>query len=755
MTRDLSQLTLRRTQQDRPTEHRSGILPDRRDTRAPELQTFARMGTAARGDGGAGELMRTLGVVGKAAESFQDYANTRFQHDEEVNAGQGAADQATGQIDPKLMEQSRAYKNAFELGRQQTSFPEAVRAHAQELTGLIEHQTSADPEERRREAGAFTERFLHSYALDPQTNELKPGLSTPQAERWLAAAITENRTRLSALANARIDERMNGEALTNVGTVASAQLDQGHLDVAELRRMLPPTVTDDQLRGTLLTTLQGKAEQLKADGRYEDSYRIVDQVLGTGRTPGTVQLVDIPTSASAAPSSRTSAPAAASVLRRRSRDEVINFVLHNLEGGDEEVNLGDGGGLTKWGISKRNNPDVDVANLTEAQAKSIARSRYWQEAYSSASPATAAIAFDAGFLNSKSFARELATNHAADPVGALNAYRKRLQDIAKKPDKARFLSSWMNRVDRLGTFLGIGPGGTGSDNVIDDPTFALDPESLDPVEAARRNPGVSFAPQLTGGLALGPEERTKLLEYRDKLGREIKSEWSRKRAEAQDEASQGFLLRLSGLGETVTPTEIAQAGRRRDITPQQTATLLNVIRQDADRDEARAERAANEAERDRDRADEQQAQGIVASLMGPVYSGKRSPAEALRLFSQQAAGLDLKVRRAVLGAVTSEANGVEEVRRNNPAFTAGTDALDDGEAELLRLVRGNYRGPEGKVLTVEQQRAVISQEFAKAKRALMRAAIDKGDIGNLRRELADGIKRKVRPYVTNRAAQRR
>ncbi|MDK8184272.1 MULTISPECIES: glycosyl hydrolase 108 family protein [Sphingomonas] len=759
MNRDLAQIAIRRTQQDRPTDRRSGILPERRDTRAPELQTFARMGTAARGDGGASELMRTLGVVSRAAESFQDYANRKYQHDEEVNAGQGAVDQASGHIDSELMEQSHAYKTAVELGREQTNFPEAVRAYGEELTGLIEHQTSSDLVERRREAEASIEQFFQSYAIDPETGDIKAGLTSPQTKRWLAAAVTENRSRLSAAAHARITERMGSEALTNVGTVAASQLDQGQLDVAELRRLLPSTVTDDQLRGTILTTVQGKAEQLKADGKYEDALRIVNQMLGEGLTPGTVQTIDLPASGAggvlAATAAVTAAPRAPTVGKRRSRDEVIGFVLNTLEGGAQVVDNRDGGGTTKFGITKRHNPDVDVANLTFGQASAIARDRYWQGVYNDANAAVAAIAFDAGFINSKSFGRELATKYRNDPVGALNGYRQRLQEIARKPDKARFLRAWMNRVDRLGTYLGVGPGGQGSDNVIDDPAFALDPEPLDPVEAARQNPGISLAPQLTGGLALRPEERTKLLEYRDQLGREVRQEWQRKTAEKQDETHSGYLLRLSGLGAPLTPTEIAEAARRREITPQQTTNLLNVIRSDADRDEARAERAANEAERDRDKADEQQAQGIVASLMGPVYSGQRSPSEALRLFSKQAASLDPKVRRAVLGAVTSEANGIEEVRKNNPALRAATDALDDGEAELLRLVRGNYRGPDGRVLTAEQQRAVISLEFSKAKRSLFQSAIDKGDIGQLREELVRNIKQRVRPYVTNRAAQRR
>lgn len=396
---------------------------------------------------------------------------------------------------------------------------------------------------------------------------------------------------------------------------------------------------------------------------------------------------------------------------------------------------------------------MDVQNLTYGRAKGIAKDRYWQPAYDQANPAVAAIAFDAGFISSKSFGREIATKFANDPVGALGAYRARLQDIATKPDKARFLTGWMSRVDKLGTYLGVGPGGTGSDNVIDDPTFTRDAAPLDPVEEARRTPGASFAAQLTGGLALRPEERTKLLEYRDQLGREVRQEWQRKTGEKQDANGSEFLLRLSGLGNPVTPTEIAEAARRREITPEQTTQLLNVIRSDADRDAARAERAANAAERDRDKADEQAAQGIVSSLMGPVYSGTRSPGEALRLFSDQAAGLDPKVRRAVLGAITSEANGIEEVRKNNPAFVTAASEMDDGEQLVLMAVPiKNYHDARGRIFTPERIKAMVSLEFQKAKRTLMQTAVNGGDVAKTQQQLTSGIKSKLRPYLTQRRA---
>lgn len=753
MSGNVADFTLRPTRQDDPTARRPGVLPERRETRAPALEGFARMGTAARGDvGGAGELMRTLGVVTKAAEGFQQYAENKFQQDEDTRAGRAAVDLLTGNVDPQMVQRSHAYRNAVELGREQTNLPDAMRTLGEELDQLVEHQTDSDPAARQHEADTRIQEFFRSYITDPETGERKKDLSSPAAMRWLGAAITENTARLSSAAHARIKERMDGEALSRAGLLAGTQLSDGRLDIAALRAVLPPSVTDDQLRGTILTTVAGTAEQLKADNRGADALRMLDQVLGTSQAPGVIRTVAIPPSASAAPAPLKPTP---SVAKRRSRAEGLGFVLNTLEGGAEVVDNRDGGGITKFGITKRNNPDVDVANLTFDQAMRIAESRYWQTAYNNAHPAVALIAFDAGFINSKSFGREIATKYANDPVGALAAYRSRLQDIATKPDKARFLQPWMNRVERLGTYLGVGPGGQGSDNVISDPAFALDPEPLDPVEDARRNPRSSFADQLTGGLTLRPEERTRLLEYRDQLGREVKQEWQRKTVEKQDETHSGFLLRLSGLGARLTPSEIAEAARRREITPQQTANLLNVIRSDADRDEARAERAANAAERDRDKSDEQQAQGIAARLMGPVYSGTRSPAEALRLFSEDAARLDPKVRRAVLGAITSEANGIEEVRKNNPAFTNAVEALDDGEASLLALVRTEYRQPNGRKITVEQQRAIISLEFARAKRTLGRAAIDRGDVGNLRTSLVQNIKDKVRPYLTARVAGRR
>lgn len=51
-------------------------------------------------------------------------------------------------------------------------------------------------------------------------------------------------------------------------------------------------------------------------------------------------------------------------------------LLMELEGGFIE-HKNDPGGATKYGISKRSHPDVDIVNLTEVGAKAIYKEEYW------------------------------------------------------------------------------------------------------------------------------------------------------------------------------------------------------------------------------------------------------------------------------------------------------------------------------------------------------------------------------------------
>ena len=74
-------------------------------------------------------------------------------------------------------------------------------------------------------------------------------------------------------------------------------------------------------------------------------------------------------------------------------DKAFRFLMR-VEGG--YVNdPRDPGGITKYGISKRAYPDLDIANLTEEDAKTIYQKDYWQACHcDDLSPELALAVFD-------------------------------------------------------------------------------------------------------------------------------------------------------------------------------------------------------------------------------------------------------------------------------------------------------------------------------------------------------------------------
>lgn len=77
----------------------------------------------------------------------------------------------------------------------------------------------------------------------------------------------------------------------------------------------------------------------------------------------------------------------------------------------------DPGGLTKYGISKRAHPDVDIRNLTLAQARQLYLERYWLPIHADAMPEpVAAQVFDAS------------VNHGIKPAIRMMQRALRVQD---------------------------------------------------------------------------------------------------------------------------------------------------------------------------------------------------------------------------------------------------------------------------------------------------------------------------------------
>lgn len=157
-------------------------------------------------------------------------------------------------------------------------------------------------------------------------------------------------------------------------------------------------------------------------------------------------------------------------------ERAIEFVLRMEGGAEAERVTGDPGGLTKFGISQKSYPKLDIANLTIDDAKAIYRRDYWEACNCDSLPTAFAIAtFDSAVNQGTGVAarilqltlgveadgvvgdKTITAAHKADPsrVRVLLAQRMaaylRLMD--EKPNLKIFAVNWSNRVLSLWELL--------------------------------------------------------------------------------------------------------------------------------------------------------------------------------------------------------------------------------------------------------------------------------------------------------------
>lgn len=158
-------------------------------------------------------------------------------------------------------------------------------------------------------------------------------------------------------------------------------------------------------------------------------------------------------------------------------DIALAFSL-KWEGGDKITNdPDDPGGLTKYGISKRANPDLDIENLTYAQASSVYKSRYWTAGGCDFLPKPLnVVQFDAcvnhGVSNATKFIQRAANTNDDGVIGpltmkAINEFdpnllsisaieeRNRFYDkiVENNPVQNKYLVGWKNRTKDLEKFI--------------------------------------------------------------------------------------------------------------------------------------------------------------------------------------------------------------------------------------------------------------------------------------------------------------
>lgn len=164
------------------------------------------------------------------------------------------------------------------------------------------------------------------------------------------------------------------------------------------------------------------------------------------------------------------------------------FTMKWEGGGRVHTVSGDPGGTTKWGIAQRYHPNVDVANLTEAEAQEIARRAYWDTCRCDDLPYPLDIlvwdaAFNMGVSRAGKFLQYSlnwfgATLKVDGDIGPktleavtwqyhegldmvtrqfmlhrLRFYNRR---ISEAPSQTKFIAGWMNRVFALLEYVGMG-----------------------------------------------------------------------------------------------------------------------------------------------------------------------------------------------------------------------------------------------------------------------------------------------------------
>lgn len=149
----------------------------------------------------------------------------------------------------------------------------------------------------------------------------------------------------------------------------------------------------------------------------------------------------------------------------------VNFVIDVLEGGSSLVY--DSGGETRWGISKRANPDVDVANVAREDAIRLYHDRYWRPSRADELPIALALLYFAMYVNVKPWDAVRCLQRAAEveddgilgpiTIAAAGAYRPQrelrarfnraaiefyIDLVRRRPVHTPSLHGWIGRVCR-------------------------------------------------------------------------------------------------------------------------------------------------------------------------------------------------------------------------------------------------------------------------------------------------------------------
>jgi hypothetical protein len=108
---------------------------------------------------------------------------------------------------------------------------------------------------------------------------------------------------------------------------------------------------------------------------------------------------------------------------------------------------GNTGAPVNFGINQKANPDIDVKNLTKAEAAKIYKERYWDKiGGDNLPPALQGTAMDAAVNQGPENAKKWIAESGGDPTKFNALRRAHYEALLKDPDNAKFRKAWMGRL---------------------------------------------------------------------------------------------------------------------------------------------------------------------------------------------------------------------------------------------------------------------------------------------------------------------
>jgi lysozyme family protein len=123
----------------------------------------------------------------------------------------------------------------------------------------------------------------------------------------------------------------------------------------------------------------------------------------------------------------------------------------------------DPGGATRWGISKKAYPDIDIKSLTQEEALRIYEKDYWLKIGADKMDKRMAIAcFDSavncGVGRTRSWLAELEKKEDVKDKARWMIQRRTqyyLELVKKRPALNKYIKGWLNRVNDLSKYIDI------------------------------------------------------------------------------------------------------------------------------------------------------------------------------------------------------------------------------------------------------------------------------------------------------------